>query len=566
MATRNPIHGGMSPQKAALIAQMARGLGRAVWIGDSRVGNGNQTSTNATAYLHQRGAFNWFIALYHPEIEFVHYCTDNTDPPEGHSVGIGGERTRDMLARFNRDVLSKNPTMVGIVAGINDITADLPAQTIVGNLIRMVRFANSNGAIVWLHNLDPRGGISAGQETERLAVNVLLAQYAATNPMCILIDADKVFSNADGTRNTDNYYDFVHWNSRGAHALASTEYADAYRMMTGQSKGFYVPAGAYDATYNEYGNILLNPSLTGSGGANGTLSSGTVATDWRVEQVGTRLGANPLATTNGSTLITVTSTAHGLATGQVVLFSGAALTNGIPAAEINTSKTITVVNANSYTINSTTAATSTASGGGSSIDEFIPAVSIVASVATRENFNGATVSSQKMTITSTGATTRDVECRLRHSSTFVNTGTVVGQWYEGTVEIFIESATPLLVRTAYLQVVEEDGSNDTTVRFFSTAYTDTGVKDIFPTAPYRLIFPIPPIQINNVSSGFTYRIIVAADASVAGEIVVSASEPVLNRVPFCPVGYPRRLYVVDDNNNPRMITVNGATITSAVPA
>ena len=48
------------------------------------------------------------------------------------------------------------------------------------------------------------------------------------------------------------------------------------------------------------------------------------------------LGVNPLATTNGSSVITVTQTAHGLTTGNWVYISGSSDIGGIPASDINT--------------------------------------------------------------------------------------------------------------------------------------------------------------------------------------------------------------------------------------
>jgi hypothetical protein len=76
------------------------------------------------------------------------------------------------------------------------------------------------------------------------------------------------------------------------------------------------------------------------------------------------LGANPFATTNGSAVVTVTDTAHGQATGDPVVFSGAAAVAGIT---ILGRYDITVVNANSYTITHSATANAATSGGGSSV-------------------------------------------------------------------------------------------------------------------------------------------------------------------------------------------------------
>jgi len=78
------------------------------------------------------------------------------------------------------------------------------------------------------------------------------------------------------------------------------------------------------------------------------------------------LGVNPLATTNGSLVITVTQTAHGLTTGNWVYISGSSDIGGIPASDINTNFTVTVTGTNTYTVTTQGTATSTVSAGGGS--------------------------------------------------------------------------------------------------------------------------------------------------------------------------------------------------------
>lgn len=79
------------------------------------------------------------------------------------------------------------------------------------------------------------------------------------------------------------------------------------------------------------------------------------------------LGTDPVATTNTSVTIVITQTAHGLSNGATVILKGSAAVNGVPAAEINTSHTISNVTTNTYDIVIITAATGTGSGGGSAV-------------------------------------------------------------------------------------------------------------------------------------------------------------------------------------------------------
>lgn len=73
----------------------------------------------------------------------------------------------------------------------------------------------------------------------------------------------------------------------------------------------------------------------------------------------TTLGTNPF-TANGTTTVTVTATSHGAITGDYVTFSGA---TGTYASTLNAEYSLTVVDANSYTITTPTALTAGSYGG-----------------------------------------------------------------------------------------------------------------------------------------------------------------------------------------------------------
>ncbi len=82
------------------------------------------------------------------------------------------------------------------------------------------------------------------------------------------------------------------------------------------------------------------------------------------------LGADPLATTNGSNVLTVTYTAHGLVAGDRIKLDGATDVGGITAATDIDKEFIvaTATDANTFTVIMEANATSDATGGGSAID------------------------------------------------------------------------------------------------------------------------------------------------------------------------------------------------------
>ena len=78
------------------------------------------------------------------------------------------------------------------------------------------------------------------------------------------------------------------------------------------------------------------------------------------------LGTNPF-NTNGTTTVIVTHTTHGANTGDYVTFSGAVGFNGLLAATLNTTFSITYLTANTYSIVVATTPTSSGAGGGSAV-------------------------------------------------------------------------------------------------------------------------------------------------------------------------------------------------------
>lgn len=80
--------------------------------------------------------------------------------------------------------------------------------------------------------------------------------------------------------------------------------------------------------------------------------------------------SNPLDTTSGSAVVTVTDTGHGAETGDFIVIAQATAVGGITADTLNRLEgyQITKVDDNSYTFEAATTASSTATGGGTSID------------------------------------------------------------------------------------------------------------------------------------------------------------------------------------------------------
>jgi len=117
--------------------------------------------------------------------------------------------------------------------------------------------------------------------------------------------------------------------------------------------GWYIVSGRSGTGYN----------ITAATTASGSSSGGGAAVVFGYPRV--TLGASPFATQSGLMTVTVTHANHGQITGNFVTFSGATAVAGLT---LNNEYQLTVVDANSYTIQASSAANATTTGGGSSVE------------------------------------------------------------------------------------------------------------------------------------------------------------------------------------------------------
>jgi lysophospholipase L1-like esterase len=102
--------------------------------------------------------------------------------------GISGQTTPQMLLRFRQDVIHLNPSVVVILAGINDIAGNTgltKIEVIANNIISMIELAKSNNIKVVLCSVLPvfdfpwKQGLKPAEKVIKL--NSLLKSYAEKN-------------------------------------------------------------------------------------------------------------------------------------------------------------------------------------------------------------------------------------------------------------------------------------------------------------------------------------------------------------------------------------------------
>jgi acyl-CoA thioesterase-1 len=99
------------------------------------VGLGDSTTAGTPAFLspveappngagNEKSQYAYWVRKDHPEWEVL-------------NKGVNGERSDEVLRRFERDVARESPDVVVLLAGVNDIYQGLPAEFAEGNLSRM---------------------------------------------------------------------------------------------------------------------------------------------------------------------------------------------------------------------------------------------------------------------------------------------------------------------------------------------------------------------------------------------------------------------------------------------
>lgn len=139
--------------------------------------------------------------------------------------GISGQTSRQVRARWNRDVLALNddklspsetltrkPQFVIIVVGTNDILLNINADEIIDNLNRMINSSLSNNIHTIVLNIPPNFSINEKHLSSIKKVNNWLQNKKTDNSEIVLIDFYDIVndSNNDGKPKPDMFIDKLH--------------------------------------------------------------------------------------------------------------------------------------------------------------------------------------------------------------------------------------------------------------------------------------------------------------------------------------------------------------------
>jgi lysophospholipase L1-like esterase len=137
------------------------------------------------------------------------------------NAGVGGERTDQILARVEADVLPHQPQWVTVLGGTNDVSQNIGAEPIIFNLTRIYDALDAAGIRFIAITIPPQIMMTPEQLATHNAVNTWLRERVQADwPGSLLGDWSAALSvDGDGVSPIPEYFpDGVHLGLEGAQA------------------------------------------------------------------------------------------------------------------------------------------------------------------------------------------------------------------------------------------------------------------------------------------------------------------------------------------------------------
>ena len=117
-----------------------------------------------------------------PESQFAYWLMQRHPGWTVLNRGVNGERTDQIAARFDRDVMASKPAVVIILAGVNDVYQGRSAAYVTGQLREMYDRAAAAGIPVVAGSIVPYNTATDEQNVKMREINAWIAAEAARDP------------------------------------------------------------------------------------------------------------------------------------------------------------------------------------------------------------------------------------------------------------------------------------------------------------------------------------------------------------------------------------------------
>ena len=102
--------------------------------------------------------------------------------------GVNGERSDQIRARFERDVVAAKPVLVVVIAGVNDVYQGRPVDVVTGNLRWMYDKAQKSGIRAVAGTILPYDTATPEQNLKMHQINAWIRRQAEADPTLGFVD------------------------------------------------------------------------------------------------------------------------------------------------------------------------------------------------------------------------------------------------------------------------------------------------------------------------------------------------------------------------------------------
>jgi lysophospholipase L1-like esterase len=134
--------------------------------------------------------------------------------------GVNGERSDQIAARFERDVLAHHPRVVIIIAGVNDVYQGGAVADVERHVRAMYDRAKDAGVPVIAGSILPYNTATPEQNTKMHAINAWIEAEAARDPAITFVDTRRAVARTDDIDTLASSPDGVHPDVAGYRRMA----------------------------------------------------------------------------------------------------------------------------------------------------------------------------------------------------------------------------------------------------------------------------------------------------------------------------------------------------------
>jgi lysophospholipase L1-like esterase len=156
----------------------------------------------------EQSQYAYWLRLAHPEWTVL-------------NRGVNGERSDQILARFDRDVVAAAPSVVVVVAGVNDIYQGRSAEDVIAILHRLYQRARAAGLAVVAGSIVPFDTATPAQNGAMRRVNQWIRQQSQVDPLVVFVDTRAAVAAPEDPDRLADSPDHLHPAVAGYRAMAA---------------------------------------------------------------------------------------------------------------------------------------------------------------------------------------------------------------------------------------------------------------------------------------------------------------------------------------------------------